>query len=574
MNSRRHTAPTTYLHCPDRPDVISADYVAQEFAGLLAGVAAAEAAADAEAWSRLLLRWNELSSYVVSEFMRKGMLVDADAADEAAVAEYEKHATEITPAVDEPESQFFDRLLKSRHRPALERRFGRYFFERQERQRSTDTVENLKLHERLDALYLALHKTQSRVAPTIGGRVHTQAEIESLLRSPDRTVRTEAFRAMGEARLAIADEMAEHVTEILRVRHRQALNLGHRNSVVAGYAEMGRTGYDARDMQRLRDAIERHLVPIGARMTIEHARRLGAERLSVVDMFYDPASTLPRGIAAPVDTLLDRADALFAALSPRLSAHFRQLRSWNMIDIETRLGKDPVASCATLHDEGRVRVTMSAVGDASDVMILLHELGHAFQKIESMTIELIDLQTPTSELAEIHSETMQFLGGRFVDRVIPAEHAPRFRSGHWSGTIRSICAIARFDAFQHWLHEHPAAGASARERMLVELEDRFSPGIDWTGFEAYRRTRGYEAAQFYYVPFGLMNYALARMIAMQIAMIDATDHDRAMAIYLELCRLGGTVSYLEAIDRVGLRSPFDEDFIADLGAHVAEQVEG
>jgi M3 family oligoendopeptidase len=553
-----------YRHYPNRPERLTAEFVEARFGELRARVPAAEASATHHEWTGLLRGWNELHSYLQSDLIRLSLRVGADSSDEAAAGEEEAFFRDIIPVIDAHEHELFGTLLKSRHRRSLESFHGAYFFERIERERAFDTPETLRIAQQRDELLNRMDAALAKRRFLLDGRVVTEGEIQSHLRSSDPVERRRAFEAMGNANLSVADEMAGIVTLVVRARHEQARVVGRPNFVELGYAEMGRTGVRPEDMQRLRDAIERHLVPLATEMSREHARRLGTANVGVADLFYEPAITLPRGIAAPVETLLDRMESLFTALSPRLGGHFRQMREWDLVDIESRLGKYPVATCANLFDEGRVKITMSAVGDASDVTTLLHEAGHAFQKFESGAIELIDLQTPTNELAEVHAETMEFLGSRYIDRVLPSEYADTYRSRQLTVPVRSLCAIARFDAFQHWMYEHPDADAPAREAKLMELEDRFSPGIDWTGYERYRRMRSYEAMQFYANPFGLMNYGLARMIALQIARIDATDHERAMEIYLELCRLGGTVSYLEAIERVGLRSPFDESTIIDL----------
>ena len=59
---------------------------------------------------------------------------------------------------------------------------------------------------------------------------------------------------------------------------------------------------------------------------------------------------------------------------------------------------------------------------------------------------------------------------------------------------------------------------------------------------------------------------------MQLALIDAEDHQKAMASYLELCRIGGTKSVLNIFRSVGLRSPFDAEAMRDLMAHAAQEL--
>ncbi|MBC8145220.1 MAG: hypothetical protein H7X80_06510, partial [bacterium] len=130
-----------------------------------------------------------------------------------------------------------------------------------------------------------------------------------------------------------------------------------------------------------------------------------------------------------------------------------------------------------------------------------------------------------------------------------------------------ICAITRTDVYQHWIHRNPESGTADRETKWIELEKRFTPGIDWTGFERYRRTPIYATPQIYHIPFGMVDYALARIVAMQIARIDHDDHERAMGMYIELCRLGGRHSFTDTLQLAGLRSPFDDAVIAEVAEY-------
>jgi oligoendopeptidase F len=74
------------------------------------------------------------------------------------------------------------------------------------------------------------------------------------------------------------------------------------------------------------------------------------------------------------------------------------------------------------------------------------------------------------------------------------------------------------------------------------------------------------------MPFYYIDYAIADTGAMQLALIDADNHERAMDAYLTLCRIGGTKSVLEIFAAAGMRSPFDPALMKDLMAHAAQEL--
>jgi M3 family oligoendopeptidase len=563
----------TYLHYTVRPKRLTADFLREEYQSLEARVHAAESAANESRWLELLLDWNALKAYVHGDEARISDRVDVSEPDARAREDEEYWKREIAPIVDALDGSILEPMLASRHRPALETRHGAHLFQRLDARRGALGADMFELQRRENDALHAFASVLNGLRPTLSGIVTTRAELETMSRSPDAATRRRSFEAGHVALAAVYGELAGHLDTIVRARHSQALALGHRSFVPVGYARMGRTGFGPDDVACLRDAVERHLTPLAIRHGRRRAADLGLSRLHAADIAYDPASTLPRGIAAPAESLLDRAGLLFDDLSPRLGRHFRTLREWDLVRYRTSDGRATRGYCTAYPDEGRVGITVDGTTDANDVVVLLHEAGHAFQKLESSSMELVELRMPSGDLAEVHSTTMEYLGARHVERMIPSAHAASFRRQLWLRPLWSICAIARIDAFFHWIYEHPEASPSDRERMLVELEDRFSGPVDWSGFEHLRRVGPYVLAQFYFVPFRMTDYAISRLVAMQVALVDATDHERAMEIYLELCALGGSVGLLEALERVGLESPFEEETIAGIAAHIRSMLD-
>jgi M3 family oligoendopeptidase len=563
-----------FLHYPQRPETLTAEFVNGVFTSLIDRIPEAEAADNADAWDVLVRDWNAFRFYYSSEWSRVNFQLSANFEDAAAVAAEQYFRDSVIPAVDDREDLIVSALLESRHRPALEARYGRYFFRRSEVARAAMASVNGELRVREGELQNRYNRLKATAKVVVEGRTMTFDEAESLFTSPDRELRRRAFCATSEWILSHRDEMAAIFDELVRLRHQMALNLGYDDFTKLGYEMRERTDYGPTDTARFRRNIFRHFLPINRELVADHARRIGVERLSIIDRAYDPDRSLPRGVAGPVETQLDRAARLFASLSPRLAAHFTTMLDEDLIDLPNRPGKYGGAFCTARHDEGRCAVLLNSVGDASDVVTLLHEMGHAFQNCESTGIELFDLRSPTSDVAEIHSTSMEFLGLRHIDELLPQEHVVRFRRNAWRNAVNQLVGIASVDEFQHWIYEHPNATIDEREEAWVRFVDRYSAGIDATGYEEYRRTSWYEIGHLFMAPFYMIDYALARLVSMQLALIDDVDHERAMEIYLELCRLGGTRSFKQAVEQVGLRSPFDEETVAGMASQVRERLDG
>jgi M3 family oligoendopeptidase len=561
-----------FTHYPDRPATLTVEFATGEFESLLARVPEADASQTADRWIELVLDWNALSSYCRSEASRIHVRLCGDFTNEEATAAEEYFREKVIPAAEPLDERIVAALLATPHRAALEERFGAYLFERLELARLTMDPVNAELRRRDGELAAQYRRLQANAIAVVNGETMTHDAANSLLSSPDRELRRAAFVATSEWTLEHRDELAAIFDELVSVRHAMARNLGLATFTPLGYAAMDRTDYGPQETAHFRRHVLKHFLPIVRDRAADHARRIGVEALSIIDVGYDPDKTLPRGVAAPVETQLQRSKAIFELLSPELSSRFERMAEDGSIDLPNRPGKYSGAFCAPMYDEDRCAVLLNSVGDARDVEVLLHEMGHAFQKSLSDDIELVDLRNPTADLAEIHSTTMEFLGMRHVGQVLPDEHVARYQRNVWNRMLGSLVSIARMDEFQHWIYENPEATIAEREAKWTAIGDEFSSGYDYTGFEKYRGTSWYDVGHLFQSPFYLIDYALAQLVAMQLALIDAEDHDRAMAIYLDLCRRGGSASFARTVEAVGLRSPFDESLIADLAGHVRREL--
>jgi M3 family oligoendopeptidase len=248
------------------------------------------------------------------------------------------------------------------------------------------------------------------------------------------------------------------------------------------------------------------------------------------------------------------------------------MRANSLIDLENRKGKRGGAFCTSFPDTGEVAIFCNSTGQASDVRTLTHEMGHAFQAWESQAIELVELQWPTADAAEIHSMGMEYLSLKHIGEFfVDAEHARRFRKKRWTGAVELICYICVVDEFQHWVYENPSALAAERDAQWDRIWETYIPGLDFTGIEPLRAARWYAQLHIFRLPFYYIDYAIAETGAMQLAAMDAMDPGKALGTYLALCRTGGTKGVLDIFKSAGLRSPFDEGVMEDLARHAARE---
>ncbi len=563
-------ASVEFIHCSERPETISAEWVESAYRALCAR---ADGAADGKTWVALTKDWNALKAYVEGEESRRSYRFNQNMADEDAEEADRVMREEVVPASETGDALLGKALLASPFKTAVGDHFGQQLLDVLSIKEGPLAPINGELRIQANQLATKYDKTVAAGEVEVEGETMTLTRARGKISSENAATRRAAYEAYFGWFVEHRDELAEMFDGQVALRTKMGENLGYDNFVPLGFAGMERTAYGPKEVAQFHAAVLKYAAPLFESQAKEQAAALGVETLKPWDASYFPGRSLPEGVAKPIDGQLDKIGRIFERLSPKLSAHFERMRREELIDLANRKGKAAGAFCTSFPDEGRVAIFCNSTGDEDDVGTLAHEMGHAFQGWESQAIEAVDLQWPTSDGAEVHSMGMEFLTLPYLDEFFTPEQVQKFTASRWSEGIRLLCYVCVVDAFQQWVYETPSASMDERDAEWARLQGIYMPGIDYSGdASAYRSARWYAQLHIFRYPFYYIDYAIAETGAMQLALMDAKDHDACLETYLELCRLGGTKHVLDLFQNAGLRSPFDPESMKDLMEHAVSQL--
>lgn len=529
------------------------------------------ARAGSDDWPALYREFDAVEASVFGEGGRRQYRWTQDTRDKEAEAKVTDYREHLLPVFESGAASFVGAMLQAHDLTAIDEAFGPQLLRllRTEVARLEPRNKALRLQERQLANDYTKHIAAGAV--TVGGEELTLSQAKAKASSEDPTLRKEAWLAWRGWFLEHHNALAEIFDGLVRTRQAMAATLDDDNYLPLGYAGMGRTDYGPEQSAAFRDAVEAYAVPVLRKLRQGQAAALGTPTLAPWDVGYHPKLSLNAGVALPIEDQLDKAEQLFSRLSPKLAAHFRNLRDAGRIDLENRPGKAAGAYCTAFHDENVVAVFCNSVGDESDIRTLTHEMGHAFQCLESLWVSPTKLRWPTMDAAELHSMGMEYLSLDLMDAFFSPEDAEVFGRARWRRGVELLCYVACVDAFQHWVYTHPESSADERDAAWARFADQYDAGVDWGGEAAsFRSTRWYAQLHIFQYPFYYIDYALAELGAMQLAVNATVDRAKALETYLDLCRLGGTGSMLELVDKAGLSSPFEPATLKRLMAHASE----
>lgn len=409
------------------------------------------------------------------------------------------------------------------------------------------------------------------MALTGGARVEFQGEqrtlpgVAAFLTSPDRETR----RAAAEARWGwFADhrgELDRQFEDLVRVRCRIAEKLGRGSFTELAYDRMRRTDYGPEEVAEFRAAIERHVVPLVERIRARQADELGLPRLSIFDEGVHGPGSSPRP-GGDDAWLEEQAAAMFRELDgvagTRLAELFDRMREDGLLDLAARDGKGAGGFCSFLPAMGMPFIFANFNGTAGDARVFTHEMGHAYQGYCShAALELGDQRRCTSETAEIHSMSLEFLTWPWMGRFF-GEDAPRFRAEHLAQQVAFLPYGCAIDHFQHEVYRHPDAAPDARHGTWSEIERRYLPWRHWDGVPHGADGAAWQAQlHVYQYPFYYIDYVLAELVALQLFERAQEDPAGAWASYQRLCDAGGSKGFRQLVREAGLGDPFDPEVV-------------
>jgi M3 family oligoendopeptidase len=261
---------------------------------------------------------------------------------------------------------------------------------------------------------------------------------------------------------------------------------------------------------------------------------------------------------------------MYRELSKETNEFFSFMISGKLMDLENKSGKASGGYCTIFPDYKAPFIFSNFNGTSHDIDVLTHEAGHAFQCYESRDLGISEYFFPTYEACEIHSMSMEFFTWPWMHLFFPSTEL-KYKIGHLLKCLYFLPYGCAVDEFQQGIYENPHLTPDERHKLWLQTESKYLPDKDY-GDNEYLRKGGYWQRQqhIYNSPFYYIDYVLAQICAFQFW--HKAQHDRVAAWkdYLNLCRMGGSMSFLDLVKVANLRSPFEAGCVESAIAPVSE----
>ena len=474
--------------------------------------------------------------------------------DKKAIEE-NKFYNEVGPEVAAIDNKFTKAINSSKFKKNLLEKFGNHYFELISMELKSFDSKLVKLMKEENELRNNYRSLLAGAEIEYKGETLNLTGLSPYMQDTNRKTRKEAYTLMNDFFKKNEQELDSIFDKLVKLRNEKAKILKFDNFIPLGYLNMNRSDYGSAEVSEYRKQIVKHIVPLVNKINQKRKDILGYNEMFVYDtLYFKEGNPKPKG---GVEFQVQQAKTMYSELSEETKDFFNMMIDEELMDLDNRAGKSGGGFCTSFPSLERPYIFANFNGTDHDVTVLTHEAGHAFQCYQSRKQPINRYLWPTYEACEIHSMSMEFLTWDWM-HLFFKEDTEKFLFKHIAGSLAFLPYGALVDHFQHWVYENPNATAKERKSQWLELEKIYQPGKNYDDLD-FLKNGGFwqKQAHIYEMPFYYIDYTLAQVCAFQFWIRMQEDKESAWQDYLNLCKAGGSMSFLDLVKLANIKSPFD-----------------
>lgn len=468
------------------------------------------------------------------------------------------------PIIQEYNQKFIDVILVSKNRDGLENEFGKLLFELAELEKKTfkpAIIPDLQLENKLSSEY---SKLTAGAKVEFNGEIYNLSQMRPFAQDLNRDTRKKAQLAVSKWFGDNEEEIDRIYDEMVKVRSKIAKELGYDNYVQLGYDRLNRTDYNYKDVKGYRDQIFESVVPIVNELQKRKTNRINIDKPFSYDynLSFLTGNPTPKG---DKEHLINQAKDMYNDMSPETGKFWEFMMEHELLELEAKEGKMGGGYCTFIPKYNSPFIFSNFNGTAGDVDVLTHEAGHAFQ-IFSSRENIPAYRWPTMEAAEIHSMSMEFFAWPWIDKFFK-EDTDKYKFSHIASALTFLPYGVAVDEFQHGVYENPEMTPDERKALWHSIELKYLPFQNY-GDDSFleKGTFWFRQSHIFGMPFYYIDYTLAQVCAFQYWIKSQKNHSKAFDEYKELCKLGGSKSFVALIESAKLENPFKQGVVSKIVA--------
>lgn len=435
--------------------------------------------------------------------------------------------------------------------------------------------ENIPLNTQLQELEQQFGAISGEQSITYNGEKMTLQKASVYLKDLNRNVREKVYYKIMERRGEDETSLNELFSKLINIRHQVALNTGFKNYRDYKHRALGRFDYSVQDCLNFHESVKQHVLPLIKAHEEKRKQKLKINDYRPWDTSVDEEGKAPLKPFAAAAELVQKTITCFSKIDPYFGNCIEIMGRMRRLDLESRIGKSPGGYQYPLYETDVPFIFMNAVGLHRDLVTMVHEGGHAIHSFLNKDLELVEFKSPTSEVAELASMSMELISMEHWNVFFSDEdELKRAKRQQLEGVMDALPWIAAIDKFQHLLYQKPDHTTEERYEIWTALMKDFgSEVINYKGLEEFVKRKWQIQLHLFEVPFYYIEYGFAQLGAIAMWRQYKQNPKKAIENYKKALGLGYTKSIPQIYEAAGIKFDFSSAYVKELMSFVKEEYE-
>ena len=231
---------------------------------------------------------SEVEAVLSEETAWRYIRMNIDTTNEEYAKAFNFMVTEIDPNAAPYSDKFNKKLLESPYCSELDSNKYGIFLRSLKMQIKLYREESIPLFTTLQQMEQKYGSINAALSIEQDGKKLTLQMANSFLKETDRELRKAVYEKVNNARLDRSEELNQLFTELIRLRHKVAVQADYPNYRDYKLDALGRFDYTAEDCITFHKAIQAECTPLVNKIALERKQLLGVEALKPYDTEVDP----------------------------------------------------------------------------------------------------------------------------------------------------------------------------------------------------------------------------------------------------------------------------------------------
>ncbi|WP_369899584.1 M3 family oligoendopeptidase [Bacillus manliponensis] len=399
-------------------------------------------------------------------------------------------------------------------------------------------------------------------------------ELRAYFQDKDRNVRQRAMTLLFEALQSAEGELQQLLHELIAIRSKKAKNVKLANYREYMFKKYERFDYTEKDCHTFAQSIRDYVIPLEEKFQEELRQSIYVNTLRPWDTRAIPNNQKPLKPIEHEYELIEKSKIILEKLDDSFAALLQKMQDQGNLDLKSRVGKAPGGFCEYLPFSKQSFIFMTLTNTQDDVVIFLHEMGHALHNELMKDITVKQYQQLPMETAELASMTMELFSMEHWDVFYDdKEQLKQAKQEQLKQIVSFLPFTLLIDQFQHWLYENPVHSAKERNDKFLELAKRYDSNVvNWEGYESWQTAQWLHVLHIFEVPFYYIEYAIAQIGALQLYKQYKENPKKTLENYKKALSLGSSKSVKEVYETAGITFDFSSETIKDVLRFVEKEL--